>query len=100
MCSSDLVSEEMLKGKQMSASIPDIHMTDIGKSEGGATPAEVAQKVVGSLTSAAGKVATSQLLGQLGNLKNLPGSVGDAISGAGTTPAGQAVDKLKGMLGQ
>jgi AsmA family len=94
------VSQEMLKGKQLSAPLPEIHLTNIGKDEGGASPAEVAQKILGTLTSEAGKVATGQFLNQLAPLSDIKGAVGDAISGAGTTPAGQAVDKLKGMLGQ
>jgi hypothetical protein len=94
------VSQALLQGKQINAPLPEIHLTNIGKSEGGATPAEVAQKILGTITSAAGKVAASDLINQLAPIKNIGGAVGDAISGAGTTPAGKVGDKLKGLLGQ
>ena len=60
-----------------------------GKSEGGATPAEVAQAVLGAVTSAAAKVATQDLAKQLGSLKSLT---------SGST--GQVGSQLKGLFGQ
>ncbi len=94
------VSQEMLKGKQLSAPLPVIHLTNIGKDEGGASPAEVAQKILGTLTSEAGKVAASNLINQLAPVKDIGGAVGDAISGAGTTSAGKVGDKAQGLLGR
>jgi len=83
------VSATILKGKSMSAPLPEIHLTDIGKDEGGATPGEIAEKVLSALTSAAGKAAGGLGIGKtLGSLKS---KLGDIAGGAGDL--GQAVGK-------
>lgn len=43
------VSAAILQGKTMSVDLPDIVLKDIGKSKGGATPGEVANKILGAL---------------------------------------------------
>lgn len=57
-----------LSDKTMSAPLPDIHLTNIGKQEGGATPGEVAEKVIGALrqstSTAIASVDTSKVLGE------------------------------------
>jgi hypothetical protein len=45
------VSAAILQGKTMSVSLPNIVLKDIGKSKGGATPGEVASKVMDSIQS-------------------------------------------------
>ena len=47
------VSASFLGGKTLGASLGKIELKDIGKDTGGATPGEVAQKLLSSLTSAA-----------------------------------------------
>jgi hypothetical protein len=43
-------SASFVEGKELAADIPQIHLKDIGKAEGGATGEEVAQKLLGELT--------------------------------------------------
>ncbi|HTY65352.1 MAG TPA: hypothetical protein VMU01_02310 [Rhizomicrobium sp.] len=55
------VAASLLKGKTLTTSLPAIHLTDIGKKEGGATPAQVAQLVISAISEQAAKAATSEL---------------------------------------
>jgi hypothetical protein len=96
-------THQALQGRTISANLPTIQLKDIGKDKGGATPAEVAEKVIGAISAQASRVATAELQKQAGDiLKNqagglLGGSTGGATggsSGSGTT------DKLKGLLGK
>lgn len=89
------LSATALKGKTVTTSLPDIHMKDIGKDKGGATPGEVAEKIMKQITSG----ATSAV----GSLKNLPGAVTDQLQGAGGAvkdKLGEAGEKLKGLFGK
>lgn len=90
-------SHAALQGRVISASLPTIQLKDIGKGSNGATPAEVAEKVLGTISAQASRVATGELQKQLGNLlKDPAGAIGGATGGA----AGGAADKLKGLLGK
>ena len=57
-----------LSDKTMSAPLTDIHLTNIGKQKGGATPGEVAEKIIGALgqsvNTAVASVDTSVVLGE------------------------------------
>ena len=92
------VSASLLGGKQLNVPLPTIRLTDIGKKEKGATPGEVAEKVIGSITKSAGSAATAGL----GSIKDAAASgakaVGDVMKGAGEK-AGGMVDGIKGMFG-
>ncbi len=83
------ISHALLRGKMPSASLPTIHLTNIGKDKGGASPAQIAQQVLGSITASASKVANIDLGKQLGTLK-------DAVGGG----AGSVTDQMKGLLGK
>ena len=88
------ISHSALQGKTLSSGLPTIHLKDIGKDKGGATPAEVADKVLGAITQEAAKVASIDLdkaIGQVRGLvdqqlkgavpQQLPGNVGDRLQG-------------------
>ena len=91
------VSHAALQGRSMTSSLPTIELKDIGKEKGGATPAEVAEKVIGTISAQASRVASSDLQKQLGAaLKEQAGAIGGAASGA----AGGAAERLKGLLGK
>lgn len=62
------VSANMLKGKTLSASIPNIHLTDIGKKKGGATPGEVIDKVIGAIGQGTQKAVATLNLGNLADV--------------------------------
>lgn len=90
-------SHAALQGRTISAGLPTIQLKDIGKGNNGATPAEVTEKVIGTISAQASRVATGELQKQLGNLlKDSAGAIGGATGG----PAGGATDKLKGLLGK
>ena len=83
------ISSTLLKGKALSSPLPTIHLTNIGKDSGGASPAQVAQQVLGSITASASKVASADLSKELGTLKDAVGS-----------GAGGVTDQVKGLLGK
>lgn len=87
------VSHAALQGRSLSSSLPTIELKDIGKDKGGATPAEVADKVIGTISAQASRVASSDLQKQLGAaIKDQAGNLGGAGGGAS--------DRLKGLLGK
>jgi hypothetical protein len=86
------VSASFLQGKALSAPLPDIHLKDIGKDKGGATPAEVAQKVVGAITGGAGKAVASLGLGDMAKkaMEGAAGAAGAVKDGASGLVSGAA----------
>jgi hypothetical protein len=100
------VSLTALAGKQVTLPLPEIHLTDIGKSSGGATPVEIISKVFRSISGAVVNVVatTGDLAGDIlkgaGSaatdvLKDAGGTATDVLKGAG----GTATDVLKGTGG-
>ena len=87
-----------LGGKKLSLPLPPINMKDIGKSSGGASPAEVISEVFNSILSAA-KTALAKSGDIAGDaLKDVSGAAGDAVKSVGGT-AGEAADKIKKGIG-
>ena len=79
----------MLPGKTVTAALPTIHLANIGKDKGGATPAEVAEQVLVSISSNAARTASAALTKELGSLKGLTGGAG-----------GDVGSQVKGLLGR
>lgn len=79
------ITHPLLQGRTLDESLPNIHLHDVGKSSGGATPGEIAAKVAASIESAATRVSTPDLQKQLGSLKDLTTSgaskVGNTVKG-------------------
>lgn len=98
------VNSALLKGTAMGATLPDIHLTDIGKDKGGASPAEVAKKVIDSMTAEIGGAMSSIGVGKtLDSLKQtLGGAAGQAVGEIGKTggAAGDAAKDAVGKAGQ
>ena len=105
------VSAGFLKGKTLGGTLPDIHLKDIGKEkkkEPGASPAEVAKKIMDSISAGATKAVSA--LNIDGLTKSLKGAAGGAMeklksggAGAGETlekGLGGAGDALKGLFGK
>ena len=108
------VSAALLKGKKLSVPLPPIHLKDIGKDKGGASPGEVAEKIMASVTDGATKAVGSLNIsglvegatGMVKDLgKNLPTDAigksvgdGDATKAVeeGAAEAGKALKKLFG----
>jgi uncharacterized protein involved in outer membrane biogenesis len=104
------VSASMLGGKTMTVALPDIHLKDVGKSKGGATPAEIADQLIDAIGNSATKAVASL------NLDALKGAAGQAIEGVkgkfesipqGTGSTGDAAKKategatgaIRGIIG-
>jgi len=83
------VSASLLKGKTLTTPLPDIHLADIGKESGGATPAEVVDQIIAAITKSSGTAASAVDLSALG--------LSD-ISGKATEMGGAAVDAAKGAM--
>ena len=95
------VSAGFLDGKKMGVDLPEIHLTDIGKDSGGASGAEVAAKVLDSISSA---VVTSVASLDLGSLMEGAGAViegaGDVVKEIGEgAGAGEAIDGATDAVG-
>ena len=73
-------------GAAASAKLGDITLKDIGKSKGGASPAEVATQLLDALSNSAIKSASGLGLG--------------AVSDAAKEKAGATLDQVKGLLGK
>jgi len=87
------ISQEMLKGKQLSARLPEIHLTNIGK-DSGVSVAQVTEQIFGTFTSAATQASVAQLAKEKigGLLKRVPAA---SISKAAVENVG---GQLKGIL--
>ena len=106
------VSATLFEGKALGTPLPDIHLTDIGKDEGGASPAEVVDEIITAITGSANSAASGVDLSQLG-LADITGkaagmaqdameAVGGAAGGAGESLGGAAegaVEGIKGLFG-
>lgn len=94
------VSHALLKGKEMSAPLPNIHLKDIGKEKKGASPAEVADKIMASVTkgaqSAVGTLNLDKVLGDATGVAK--GAVEGASKAAGQAAQG-ATKALEGAAG-
>lgn len=74
-------------GSEMTLPLPDIHLTDLGKGEGGLTPADLTKRVLSAITTSTLKAVVSgstnigkgiQNLGK--NAGETAGKVGDKIT--------------------
>jgi hypothetical protein len=94
-----------LGSRQLSATLPTIHLKDIGKDKGGATPAEVASRVLGALADEAAKASVATLQRSLGDLggaarQQLEQLAPGASGGAGGGTGGGVQERLRGVLGR
>jgi hypothetical protein len=94
------VSASLLKGRKLTARLPDIRLRDIGKEKGGASPAELVDQVIKAVTAGVGKSVGTLNLDKVlkGVGKEAEGAVKGAADrlGKGLDGAGGAVQKLFG----
>lgn len=88
------VSAALLKGKKLSVPLPSIHLKDIGKDKGGASPGEVAEKIMASVTDGATKAVAS--LNISGLIKDASGMAKDAAKELGKNLPTDAMGKAVG----
>jgi len=91
------VSAGFLEGKTLGTSMPDIHLTDIGKEDDGAAPAEVVKEIIDSMTSgigsAIGDLGLDKMMEDAGKmLEGATGAATEAVS-EGAAEAGKAVEE-------
>jgi hypothetical protein len=76
------VSADLLPGKRMTVSLPDVQINDIGKKAGGVPPAvATAQIVAGVRQSVTYALTPLHLDGVMGSIKKGAASVADAVKG-------------------
>ena len=91
------VSAGFLAGKTLGTAMPDIHLTDIGKEDDGADPAEVVKQIIDSMTSgigsAIGDLGLDKMMEDAGKmLEGATGAATEAVS-EGAAEAGKAVEE-------
>lgn len=91
------VSASLMQGKTLTTPLPNIHLTDIGKDSGGATPAEVVDQVIAAITKHSGSAASSLDLSQLG-LSDISGKAAEMGKAAGDA-AKKAMEDAAGSAG-
>lgn len=96
------VSATILKGKTMTVPLPDIHLKDIGKDKGGASPGEVVEQVLASVTKGVkGAVSTLDLGKAMETVtEGAKGAVESVTKGAGgaTGTVTEGADKATGAI--
>ena len=76
------VSATILAGKTLSAALPDIHLKDIGKEDDGATPGQVAEKILAAIGDGASSAVASIGVGKtLDSLKQVLGGTAEGARG-------------------
>lgn len=99
------VSASLFKGKTITTPLPDIHLTDIGKDSGGASPAEVVDQIITAITESSSGAASSLDLSSLGlsdisgKAAEIGGAAADAAKGALEGAGGAAGDAAKDVGG-
>ncbi|MBT7506647.1 MAG: hypothetical protein HN644_10265, partial [Rhodospirillales bacterium] len=73
-----------MDGSSLSTDLPDIHLTDIGKESGGASPAEVADEIISAITKYSSSAASGIDLSSLG-LADISGKAADVAGEVGDT---------------
>lgn len=105
------VSHPLLDGDKIGTTVPEIHLTDIGKDDGGASPAEVAGVIIDKLLGSVGNaVADIDIEGltkdaqkaiegvtdeAAGAVEGISEGAGDAVEGA-TEGVGDTINNLLG----
>lgn len=87
------IGSTLTQGQTLSAALPDIHLTDIGKKKGGATAGEVAEQVFAAISRGVGtavaKVGPGKLLeGAKEQAAGAPGKIAEGAEGAAETVKG------------
>lgn len=91
------VSASLMKGKVLTTPLPEIHLQDIGKESGGASPAEVVDQVITAITKSSGSAASSLDLSKLG-LSDISGKAAE-MGKAASDAAKKALEGASGGAG-
>ncbi len=79
----NLIATTVLHGKKITVPLPPIHLTNIGRAGGGATPAQIASQIISAITSQAARTGAAALTQQVKAAAGgaLPGNVGGTLKG-------------------
>lgn len=78
----NLIATTVLHGKKITVPLPAIHLTNIGRASGGATPAQIASQIINAITSQAAKTGAAALTQQIKAAGGaLPGNMGGTLKG-------------------
>ncbi len=94
------VSAVGLGGKKMSVGLPTVHLKDIGKDKGGASPEEVVKKILDAIGDITGNAVKT--LGVDKAIEQVSGAAGDAakeVLGKNAGEAQKALEKGAGEIG-
>jgi hypothetical protein len=91
------VAATVMGGKSVGAALPDIHLKDIGKAKGGATPAEVVDLVLAAVTQ---NVQTAVRGIGVDQLKDAVGPGADQLKKSLEGGAREAPSGIQRMLGR
>ena len=95
------VSATLLQGKKMTVSLPEIHLSDIGKEKEGASPGEVIKEVLASIQTGVVQSASQlDLGGALGSAGEAASKAATEAGGAIMEGAGEAGGKIKKLFGK
>ncbi|MFT5440519.1 MAG: hypothetical protein ACI9MJ_002393 [Alphaproteobacteria bacterium] len=97
------LNSPLLLGKTVSVPLPDIHLKDIGKKEKGATPAQVAGKLMDEISGSIAGAGKAGVASAAKMAKDAMDGAKKMLEGAGSG-AGNAVDdatkSIKGLFGK
>ena len=92
------IVSDLLGGRGAGVTLPDLHITDIGKRENGAIATDVLKQILGVVNASVSKVAQSEVLGDVvGGAKDAAGNV---VKGLEDKVVDQVGSKLKGLIPQ
>ncbi|MDD2794822.1 hypothetical protein [Acidocella sp.] len=79
----NLIATTVLHGQKITVPLPPMHLTNIGRAGGGATPAQIASQIISAITSQAAKTGAAALTQQVKAAAGgaLPGNVGGTLKG-------------------
>jgi hypothetical protein len=86
-----------LRGKRVTARLPDIRLKNVGEEKGGASPAEAAQEIVAALYE---RIASPSVAGSLNKGLGTLGSTLEAAKDGAQRELGGVTDKVKGLFGK
>ena len=90
------IASDLLGGRGAGVTLPDLHITDIGKKENGAIATDVLKQIFGVVNASVSKVAQDEVLGDLaGKAEDAAGNVVKNLEEKVVDQVGQ---KLKGLI--
>ncbi|MBT3927577.1 MAG: hypothetical protein HOF33_11385, partial [Rhodospirillaceae bacterium] len=88
------ISAAPLGGKTMDSGLPEIHLTDLGKEEGGASPEQIAEKIMAAVTDKIGGfIGGLDISSVFEGMPDVPAALKDLAGGA----IGEATEAMENV---